>query len=154
MKIISGGQTGADRGGLDAAIQLGLPYSGWVPRGRRAEDGQVPSHYILNEHSSSAYPTRTRLNIMLADATLIVAKEPISSGSLLTLTLCAKLKRPCLPVPAQHLRRDFDACVNEVCVWLDYVQPQVLNVAGSRESSFPGIQKDVKELLVRALCGR
>ena len=27
-RIISGGQTGADRGGLDAAIALGIPHGG------------------------------------------------------------------------------------------------------------------------------
>jgi hypothetical protein len=27
-KIVSGGQTGADRGGLDAAIDLGIPHGG------------------------------------------------------------------------------------------------------------------------------
>lgn len=154
LKIISGGQTGADRGALEAAIALGMPHGGWCPRGRRAEDGQIPQQFQMSEHSSSAYPTRTRLNLMLADATLIVANEPFSGGSLLTLNLCAKLKRTHLPITAQALRRDFDSIVNQVCAWLDYVQPQVLNVAGSRESSFPGIQRDVKELILRSCYGR
>ncbi|MFB3114968.1 MAG: YpsA SLOG family protein, partial [Nitrospirales bacterium] len=38
-KLISGGQTGADRGGLDAAIHCDLPHGGWCPKGRKAEDG-------------------------------------------------------------------------------------------------------------------
>ncbi len=34
FKIVSGGQTGVDRAGLEAAIALGLPYGGWVPKER------------------------------------------------------------------------------------------------------------------------
>ena len=33
-KIISGGQTGADQAALDAAIKLGIPHGGWIPKGR------------------------------------------------------------------------------------------------------------------------
>ena len=43
-KIVSGGQTGADRGGLDAAILLGVPHGGWCPKGRKSEDGVIPAH--------------------------------------------------------------------------------------------------------------
>ncbi|MDX2420805.1 MAG: putative molybdenum carrier protein [Nitrospirota bacterium] len=31
-KIISGGQTGADRGGLDDAIHCDWPHGGWCPK--------------------------------------------------------------------------------------------------------------------------
>jgi hypothetical protein len=40
-KIISGGQTGADRAGLGFAIEKGLEHGGYVPRGRKAEDGRI-----------------------------------------------------------------------------------------------------------------
>ena len=40
-KIVSGGQTGVDRGALDAAIALGIPHGGWCPKGRKAEDGPI-----------------------------------------------------------------------------------------------------------------
>ena len=45
LKIISGGQTGVDRAGLDVAIELGIPQSGYCPKGRRAEDGVIPEIY-------------------------------------------------------------------------------------------------------------
>ena len=48
-KIISGAQTGADRAALDAAIELGIPHGGWVPKGRLAEDGVIPPRYQLKE---------------------------------------------------------------------------------------------------------
>jgi len=56
-KIISGAQTGADRGALDAALDLGLPVGGWVPRGRRAEDGPIPDRYPT---FAKPTPTTTR----------------------------------------------------------------------------------------------
>ena len=31
QKIISGGQTGADIAGIDAAIDCNIPYCGWLP---------------------------------------------------------------------------------------------------------------------------
>ena len=36
-KIISGGQTGADRAGLDVAIEFDIPHGGWIPKGRKTE---------------------------------------------------------------------------------------------------------------------
>lgn len=41
QKVISGGQTGADRAALDWAIEHGIPHGGWCPKGRRAEDGPI-----------------------------------------------------------------------------------------------------------------
>ncbi len=40
-RIVSGGQTGADRAALDWAIEHGIPHTGWCPQGRRAEDGSM-----------------------------------------------------------------------------------------------------------------
>ena len=48
-RIISGGQTGADRAALDFAIKMDLPHGGWVPKGRMAEDGPIPDRYNLKE---------------------------------------------------------------------------------------------------------
>jgi hypothetical protein len=44
-KIVSGGQTGVDRAGLDVALALGIPHGGWCPKGRKAEDGTIPGSY-------------------------------------------------------------------------------------------------------------
>src|SRR5208283_1924431 len=66
-RVISGGQTGADRGGLDAAIDLGLSHGGFCPKGRRAEDGTIPKRYKLEETASADYADRTRKNVKTAD---------------------------------------------------------------------------------------
>jgi len=44
-RIISGGQTGADRAALDVAIKLSIPHGGWIPKGRKTEDGTLPEQY-------------------------------------------------------------------------------------------------------------
>lgn len=56
-KIISGGQTGADQATLDAAIKLGIPHDGWIPKGRKTEDGILPYTYKLKEFKSAGYGT-------------------------------------------------------------------------------------------------
>jgi len=49
QKIISGGQTGVDRGTLNACLELDFPCGGWCSAGRRAEDGVIPAKYPLLE---------------------------------------------------------------------------------------------------------
>jgi hypothetical protein len=44
-KIISGGQTGVDRGALDAALVAGFTCGGWCPADRGAEDGEIYSAF-------------------------------------------------------------------------------------------------------------
>ncbi|MBT8492676.1 MAG: putative molybdenum carrier protein [Deltaproteobacteria bacterium] len=68
-RIISGGQTGVDRGALDAALDSGFACGGVCPRGRRAEDGRIDDRYPLEEHHSPRYPQRTEANVVAADAT-------------------------------------------------------------------------------------
>ena len=88
-KIISGGQTGADRAGLDFAIETGLEHGGYVPRGRKAEDGRIDDRYNLVELSTTSYPARTRRNIEESDGTVIFSLERLlSGGTKLTWELC------------------------------------------------------------------
>lgn len=148
-KIVSGGQTGADRGGLDAAIALGIPHGGWCPKGRKAEDGVIPDVYDLVEANSADYRFRTEQNVMDSDATLIFTRGPLDGGSLLT-AKCAQMHHK----PFLHL----DLYSNEYHVegaglvdWLKgYQKPLVLNVAGQRESKSPGLQVQVRDILIDA----
>ena len=70
-RIVSGGQTGADRAALDWAIERGIPHGGWCPRGRRAEDGRIDRRYALRETPAHDYQQRTRWNVRDSDGTLI-----------------------------------------------------------------------------------
>lgn len=62
-KIISGGQTGAARAALDAAIRLGIPHGGWIPKGRITEKGPLPEKYRLQEMPTDSCPARTEQNV-------------------------------------------------------------------------------------------
>ncbi len=146
-RVISGGQTGADRGALDAAIELGIQHGGHCPAGRRAEDGRIPDRFRLIETESADYAVRTERNVLGADATLLVTRGVPTGGSALTAALARKHGRPCL-----HLDLDAGgdpgAALRE---WLAVSEIRCLNVAGPRESSCPGIAQDVRALLVAVL---
>ena len=88
MTIVSGGQTGADRAGLDFAIENGIPHGGWCPNGRKAIDGPIDEKYQLEETPSSNYPQRTEWNARDSDATVIFTLSgTLTGGSKLTARL-------------------------------------------------------------------
>ena len=146
--ILSGGQTGADRGGLEAAIELGLKHGGWIPKGRRAEDGCVPERYNMREHDSPMYELRTEWNVRGADATVIFCYGRPRGGSALTVRLCVQHRVPYLVLDLEESDRDI---ITMLRIWLNGANPTWLNVAGTRESKHPGIEDRVKQLLVEAL---
>ncbi len=146
MKIISGGQTGADRAALDAAIELSLPHGGWLPRGRKAEDGPVPKHYRLQEMASPNYRDRTRKNILDSDGTLIVSFGPLTGGSALTEALTIRHDRPCLHLNMEQI--SLGKAVAALEQWLQKFGISTLNVAGPRASGEPRIYNAVKEMLL------
>ena len=148
-RIISGGQTGADRGGLDAAIALDIPHGGWCPKGRRAEDGRIPVRYDLIETESASYVDRTSMNIVHSDATLIFVHDlaGLEPGSRLTRDLAARGHKPCLVLNAFVA----DPSGKSIKKWLARIKPRVLNVAGNRESVAPGIQAATRDQLCAAL---
>lgn len=148
-QVISGGQTGADRGGLLAARRLGLGLGGWCPRGRRAEDGAVPAEWPLRETPSPDYAQRTEWNVRDADATVVLTVGPATGGSRLTVELAARLGRPLLHLDLQALS-DGEAAT-ALREWLVSRRVVTLNVAGSRESQVPGIQGRTEDVIQRAL---
>ena len=148
IKIVSGGQTGADSGGIEAAIHCNLPHGGWCPKGRLAEDGKIPAKYLLQETPSSDYLARTEANVTDSDATLIFSYGPLEGGSLRTMEFSQKHKKPWLYVDLER-----DGAIKAIMEWLKAKFPKqcVLNVAGSRESKAPGIQDKVQAIMVDVL---
>jgi hypothetical protein len=144
-KIISGGQTGADRAGLDAAIELDIPHGGWIPKGRKTEDGGLPEKYHLEEMASGSYAARTEQNVIDSDGTLIVSHGKLNGGSAMTRQLAKKHKRPWLHVDLE--KTNFFKAAMDVRNWVAENQVRVLNVAGPRGSKDPGIYKATKKLL-------
>lgn len=147
-RVVSGGQTGADRGGLDGAIRFwgnADRIGGWCPASRRSEDGPIPARYPLQETVEWDYPTRTELNVKEADGTVVFTAGEPTGGSKLTVDLCEKHCKPVLHVDVQTtFWRD---AVEIVADWIDGYRIETLNVAGSRESTCPGIQETVDYII-------
>lgn len=137
LTIVSGGQTGADRAGLDFAIAHGLPHGGWCPLGRRAEDGPLHERYQLRETEGEGYLQRTRCNVADSDATLIFNIGELSDGSLATLRFAKRAGKPVRVVALDTI--DLVAEVADMREWLAAQAIAILNIAGPRESKRPGI---------------
>ena len=148
MKLVSGGQTGADSSIIAVGERLGIPIGGNVPRGWRTERGPNPRLKALGfrESDSHGYASRTRENIQHSDATLIFATDPGSDGTQLTIDHAEEINKPCLVL------NPFDPAAAEAAArWLQTTRPAVLNVAGNRESKSPGIARQAERVLHAAL---
>jgi hypothetical protein len=137
-KIISGGQTGVDRGALDAALEASFPCGGWCPRGRRAEDGVIAAHYPLLEVSGADYPQRTQRNVGDSDGTLILYLRALSGGTRLTAELCRRAHKPLRLIDAAQVGPVCAA--HSVAEFVTREAIRVLNVAGPRASGWSGAQ--------------
>lgn len=135
QKIISGGQTGVDRGALDACLEKKMKCGGWCPKGRLAEDGRIELKYPLKETENSSYDYRTRLNVLDSDGTLIIAQKKLSGGTLLTLQTATELKKPVL-VSIPENDKNEEAEIIKVRQWIKTNNISVLNVAGPRKSEW------------------
>ncbi len=145
LRIVSGGQTGADRAALDAAMALGLSCGGWCPHGRRAEDGVLPARYPLQETPLADYAQRTSWNVRDSDGTLLLAWGPLNGGTGETLAQAQRLGRPVLTLDPRT------ADVAALRAWMAAHAIGTLNVAGPRESKAPGIYAAGRAFLERAL---
>jgi hypothetical protein len=141
-KIISGGQTGVDRAALDVALELDIPCGGWCPKGRKAEDGPIDTHYPLQETGSVRYPIRTERNVRDSDGTLILAWGKPSGGTALTIELAKKMKKPfCI------IDLSMEADSEAVREWVKANGIRILNVAGPPESSVHGVYDQAVKFL-------
>ncbi|NDV25045.1 molybdenum cofactor carrier [Desulfovibrio sp. JC010] len=149
MTIVSGGQTGVDRGALDAAIELGIPHRGWCPKGRKAEDGPIPARYNMRETIGWQYWIRTEKNVLDSDGTLIFPGEKESKGTALTVRLARKHGKPLAVVDPNS-----PDAVETIRAWIAANNIGIMNVAGPRESGAPGISRKIRELLYSLLAIR
>lgn len=148
-KIISGGQSGVDRGALDAALQAAFPCGGWCPAGRRAEDGVIAARYPLQELASAAYPDRTLRNVRDSDGTLVLYSGTLSGGTRLTAELCGREHKPVYVIDAVHTGAALAA--EQVAGFVARESIRVLNVAGPRASGWPGACAFSREVVGRLL---
>lgn len=147
MKILSGGQTGVDQGALRAAKAAGLPTGGWATKGWTTEAGPAPwlADYGLRECESAEYPVRTRKNVEMADATLLLVGGIIGYGS----RGSQLVKRITEAAGKTLIVADLDRQPSAATVAADIrrLNVRVLNVAGNRESGNPGIGEKTETFL-------
>ncbi len=147
-RLVSGGQTGVDRGALDAGIEAGLPVGGWCPKGRRAEDGEIPPAYPMRETETNNYLERTEANVRDSDGTLILAQSSaLTGGTAATKRFARAHAKPCL---VMRVDDGSPAALKRIHEWLEANEIGTLNVAGPRESGAPGIQ-DKTQALMRSI---
>jgi hypothetical protein len=132
-RIVSGGQTGVDRGALDAALAAGFECGGWAPGDRMAEDGIIPDWYPLTILPNGNNRQRTRLNVVDSDGTVVLYDGSLSGGTRLTRDLCVLLDRPCILISARETP-DPVAAVAAVIKFIEDNDMGALNVAGPRAS--------------------
>jgi hypothetical protein len=139
FKIVSGGQSGADRAALDWARRRGFTHGGWCPNGRTAEDGSILPVYRLNETPSHGYLQRTEWNVRDSCGTVIFSvSEILTGGSLATLRFAQNHYKPYL-----HLHRGLDErdLPVRLLAFIHLNQIKVLNVAGSAAAKEPEIAR-------------
>lgn len=139
-RIVSGGQTGVDRAALDFAIEAGLEYGGWCPRGGRAEDRAdlLALYPVLRATPGDDPAQRTEWNVRDSDATLVITRTGVGSpGTDLATAVARKLGKALTVIEPGELPDGL-------------ALGGVLNVAGPRESEAPGIYAEARELLRQA----
>jgi len=146
LRIVSGGQTGADQAALAFARRRGWPHGGWCPRGRRTEAGPLPARYDLRETPSRGYRQRTEWNVRDSGGTVVFSLAARLAGGSATTAACARrLGKPWLhltpvePHPGRRLR-----------AFLAAHGIRTLNVAGPRASEEPGVGAFVGRVLAAA----
>jgi hypothetical protein len=146
IKLVSGGQTGADRAALDVARKHGVPHAGWCPKGRRAEDGPIDPCYQLQETPSADHLQSTEWNVRQSDGTVIFSiGDHLSGGSLETLNFAQQHEKPWIYLPAA---RNKDA-PRRLWSFIEDNHIQVLNVAGPTAREEPEVGGFVTAVLRR-----
>lgn len=144
--IISGGQSGADLGGLLAAEALGIQTGGEAARGFRTENGRqiiLRDRFGLHERSAHHYAIRTMNNVINSDATIIFATDFESAGTKQTIEFCKRFNKP---YRLETFSRETRVTLAEFMRGFE-----VVNIAGNRESVSPGITVATRDALIRAL---
>jgi hypothetical protein len=147
--VLTGGQTGADRAATDFALESGLAYGGWVPRGGWAEDFPLPPGVLATYPGFTAAASgdpaeRTIRNVDDADGLLVVSFGPVTSHG----TQLALARAPQRPKPLASIDLQLGDAGERLAKLAASLGPGcTLNVAGPRESEQPGIYAATRQFL-------
>jgi hypothetical protein len=159
MKIISGGQTGVDRATLDVAIERGMDWGGWCPKGGWAEDfpsapGLLAKYPKLKETPQSNPLQRTEWNVRDSDAALIITDGggmSVSIGTGRAHQWARQHGKPELVVDATDRKAPAHAAAWLAAQRKRFGSDMTLSIGGPRESEAPGIYLRAKALLAAIL---
>jgi hypothetical protein len=148
-QVISGGQTGGDMGGLRAATACSIPTGGHCPAGWRTEKGSnlLLRQYGLIQTKSRNYLVRTEKNVCNSDFTIGFGNK-YSSGMKATYRFCNSHDKPFLHVTDPIRMINEEEAYQRIEEELTKHNVEILNIAGNRESTNPGLEKAVKNFLV------
>ena len=147
-KIISGGQTGADRAALDVAIKFNIPHGGWIPKGRKAEDGRLPDKYRLQEMPTASYQAAIEKNVLESDGTLIFIRGGPTEEIIYTLKMLQKHNGKMFSIDL-NMPTSYDAA-SLILSWMKLQNMKNINVTGPRASEDTKIYLDVFRVLEMA----
>lgn len=140
LSIVTGFQTGTDRAAADLALELGIPLSGFCPKGRIAEDGRIADSYPATECWDQDPALRTELNVLASDATVVLNFDSDPShvdGTPLTIKAASHHGRP-----VRVVEMDQEPSIQGVRTWIQStleIGHRRINIAGPRESKRPGV---------------
>lgn len=169
-RVISGGQTGADRAALEAATDLRIPTGGWAPPRFMTSAGPDSSLKLFGLREvpvtrswsiGVAYVKRSKMNVDDSDGT-IVFRYYSSPGTDRTIGYCATGQwspitresdayRPCLVISSLGNGPGDRAWTESILLVRKFIIDngiRVLNVAGHRQSD---TKESIKQFLKQAL---
>ncbi len=138
IRIISGGQTGSDRGALMAALDRGIPCGGWCPADRQDERGVIPAIFPVRPLAGADPAKRTVRNALESDATCIVRFRELDEGSKLAAAACRRENKPYLYLDAHEL--EVEEAAQELRRFVREHQITTLNISGPRASGHPAAE--------------
>lgn len=149
--IVSGATPGAERGALDAAIELDLGFGGWVARG-----DDVPAIYAARMRASASPDSAMvrRLNIQDSDGTLILTARPELRGAARSVDIAVEVQRRSslhVVLPALGRSQVPEALAEQVRAWIREDRITVLHVSGATEAEEPGIGEAARDFLIWVL---
>ena len=160
VTLRSGGQSGADRGAMDAARECGVPVAGWCPAGGWAEDYPDPPgvrvlYPQMVETPSRDVIQRTEWNIRDSSCCIVMntREAGVSPGTDAGFSFYQKYGIPSLEIVIDD-PAEYEAQFQHACEWLEELDDDeiVLGFGGPRASEYTGIydiaHRFVKDLLV------
>lgn len=151
-KIISGGQTGIDRLGLEVGKELGLETGGTTTPGYYTENGrdeslkdfgvtEISPELQAGRKGREFYLPRTEQNVLNSDGTVYFSTDEDSAGRIATQRFAKQHNKPFLLNPTSQ----------ELAQWLVDNNIDTLNVAGDRGSKVsPEFDSQVRDTIRNA----